>query len=360
MSIRRVLVLLGKELVWGPKNMFFIFALVIPLVVSLLINLLVGTFFSGKPRLGIVDVGRSELTSRVMQLDGLQVQMYSDSQALREATANGSIDLGLVLPAGLDQAIKAGVQVELTGYIWGESLIKDRATLGMALVNLLREISGQKAPVEIVTETLGEGQSVPWDKRLFPFVVLMSLFFGGAMIPATSLVEEKQNRTLVAVINSSTSLGEVFLAKGILGLTISVVMSLVILAINQAFGEHMFLLVALLIGGATMAVTFGILLGAFIRDVNTLFAVIKAIGLLLYAPAFLYMFPDIPQWIGRIFPTYYAISPIIQVSQEGAGFNQVRGEITILILLILILLGLVGYVVKAWRKQPTIRTAIAG
>jgi ABC-2 type transport system permease protein len=61
MSVRRVLVLLVKELLMGPKNMIFIFALVVPLVITLLINLLVGTFFSGKPRLGVADTGQSML-----------------------------------------------------------------------------------------------------------------------------------------------------------------------------------------------------------------------------------------------------------------------------------------------------------
>jgi hypothetical protein len=59
MKARRVAVLVGKELVYGSKNLMFIFAVVIPLLFSLIISLLVGTLFAGKPRLGVADLGSS-------------------------------------------------------------------------------------------------------------------------------------------------------------------------------------------------------------------------------------------------------------------------------------------------------------
>jgi hypothetical protein len=89
--------------------------------------------------------------------------------------------------------------------------------LGTTLATQFREIAGQETPVVITMETLGEGESMPWEKRLMPLVVMLTLVFGGSLIPATSLVEEKQKRTLSAVITTSTSLAEIFVAKGLLG-----------------------------------------------------------------------------------------------------------------------------------------------
>jgi ABC-2 type transport system permease protein len=73
-----------------------------------------------------------------------------------------------------------------------------------------------------------------------------------------------------------------------------------------------------------------------VKDINTLFATIKSLGIFLYAPGFVYIFPDLPQWIGRIFPTYYIIQPVLEVSQNNAGLAEVAPELGILIGLILL------------------------
>lgn len=54
------------------------------------------------------------------------------------------------------------------------------------------------------------------------------------------------------------------------------------------------------------------------KDINSLFATVKALGLLLYAPALIALFPVIPQWIAQIFPTYYRVDPVIAIVQRGA------------------------------------------
>jgi ABC-2 type transport system permease protein len=353
MSLKRISVLLGKELIWGPKNTLFIFAIVVPVVLTLLIHLLVGTFFSGKPRLGLFDGGQSQMVTGLQQMDALVLQTYESPDALYTAVESGVVDVGLILPAGFDEQIRGETAASLTIYVYGESLLRDRAFLGTTIASELRSLVGQESPVTIVTETLGDGQSIPWEERLLPFIVLMAVILGGTMVPATSLVEEKQKRTLTAVTTAATSLEEIFMAKGILGFVLSLGMGIVILILNRAFGAEPLLLVGLLALGAIMAVTFGVLLGAFVKDINTLFATIKGLGILLYAPALIYLFPSIPQWIGRLFPTYYIIGPIVDVTQNGAGWADIWLDVLILVLLNLVLVGVIAYVARQARTRPT-------
>jgi ABC-2 type transport system permease protein len=352
MSIRRIAVLLGKELVWGPKNFLFIFALVVPLVFTLLLNLLSGTFFSGKPTLGIAG-GSAAVIAQAEANQALLVRVYADEASLREATAVGTVDMGLLLPPDFDTRLAQDETTAVTIFVWGESLLRDRITLATAIVGLSRELSGQEAPLLITEVTVGEGESMPWDERLLPFIVLMAIIFGGIMVPAASLVEEKQKRTLTAVITTTASLGELFTAKGLLGILLSLFMGALILLINRAFGSQPLLLVSLLTLAAIMAAVFGVLLGAFTKDLTNLFATMKAIGLLLYAPAFLYIFPGIPEWIGRIFPTYYIIAPIMTISLFDGRWADIQTDVFILVLLILLLLGLTAGVVYRARRQPT-------
>lgn len=352
MSLRRIVILLAKELIWGPRSFLFILAVVVPLVLTLLINLLVGTYFSGKPRLGVADVGGSVVVGQAREVEGIVLQEYGDAAALQDAVTRGAVDMGVILPAGFDAQVQAGVELTLTVYIYGESLLKNRAILGVTLANLLRDLTGQPSPVTIVSQTIGEGENIPWEQRLMPFVVLMSIILGGSMVPATSLVQEKQARTITAITTTTTSLGELFAAKGVLGVLVSLTMGVAILSLNGAFGAYPFLLTGLLFLGAVMAAAFGVLLGALVKDINTLFATVKAIGLLLYAPALIYLFPSIPAWIGRLFPTYYLIAPIVAVTQQGATWSDIRLDVGLLILLILLLLGLVAFITRQARSRP--------
>lgn len=346
MSPRRVGILLGRDLGRGPRNFFFIFAILVPLVISAIVSLVFGTLFSEKPKLGITDEGRSRFGQLASEVDSLVIREFVSATELREAVSEGVVDFGMVLPTGFDDDVIAGETAELYAYIWGESLLKNRAILGATVAFLVREIAGQDSPIEIVTTTLGDAENIPWEDRLLPFIVLMAVVIGGVMVPATALVDEKQKRTLTALTVTPTSLGDVLAAKGAMGALLSLAMGLLTLVLNRAFGGQPALIIAILALGAVLAAAFGVLLGLLVKDINTLFATIKAIGILLYAPAIIYLFPNIPQWIGRIFPTYYLLNPVIEISQYGAKWSDVASEVLVLCGLIVVLIGVVSVVAR--------------
>jgi ABC-2 type transport system permease protein len=350
MSLRRVGILLGKDLLRGPRNFIIIMAIALPIILSLLISLLFGTLFTDKANFGIVDEGNSRVPSLAMQVESLATQEFETELELEEAVARGAIDVGIVLPANFDDKISEREPTEITAYIWGESALKHRAVLRSTFVSLSRQVAGYEPPVEIVTTVLGEVQTLPWEQRLLPFIILMTIMFGGMMIPATAISQERQDRTLTAVTVTPTSLGDVLTSKALLGVIVSVAMAIMTLAINRAFGGQPLLLVFALTMGAIMASIFGLILGIFAKDLNSLFGTIKSMGILLYAPALIYMFPDIPQWIARVFPTYYIIWPIVEIVQEGATLSDVLPELAVLLSLILLLAGGLSLLVK--RRMP--------
>jgi ABC-2 type transport system permease protein len=351
MSLRRISVLLGKEFVHGPKSYIFIFAIVAPIAISLVVTLVLGNLFSEEPRLGIADEGRSQLVVAAQELDSVVIKEYGTVAALKGAVENGAVDMGIVLPEGFDSAVSRGDSVEIEAFIWGESLAKHRTLLPVTIASLVRDLGGQEMPVEIESVTLGEEASIPWSDRLLPFIVLMTVFLGGLMLPATSLIDEKQKKTLVALIVTPARLGDVFAAKGLVGIILSLVMGIAILLLNQAFGAQPILLVGVLALGAVMAVELGLICGAFIKDITTLFTIWKSAGIVLFAPAFVYLFPQIPQWIGKIFPTYYILQPIVDISQRGAGWPEIALNVSILIALDVVLAGVVVLVTRKTMQR---------
>jgi ABC-2 type transport system permease protein len=192
---------------------------------------------------------------------------------------------------------------------------------------------------------LGDASSLPWSDRLLPLTVLMAVFFGGMMLPASSLINEKQRRTLEALNVTPATIGDIFTAKGVIGAVLATVMGIITLAISSSFSGSPLALVLVLGLGAVLAVEIGLVAGAFIRDMNTLFALWKFGGILLFGPAVVFMFPQIPSWVGYIFPTYYVIRPVVDLSVSGLGFGAVLLYVGILVAIIIIMaLALVNIV----------------
>lgn len=350
MSLKRVGILLGKELWHGSKSFILIWAVVFPIVLSLVLSLIFGALLSEKPKLGIVDEDSSQLVTMFKELDSVVYREYDTDAEIRQAVESGSVDMGLVLPAGLDSAVIQGEEIAITAYVWGESLAKDRTILGVTIANLIRELSGQEAPVEIESITLGDEVSIPWNDRLLPLIILMAVFLGGIFLPATSLINEKEKRTLDALVITPTTIEDIFVAKGLFGIILSLFAGAVVLTLNQAFGAQPLLLVMLLALGAIMAVEIGLICGALLKDITSLFAIWKTGGILLFGPAIIYIFPQIPQWIGRIFPTYYLLQPIVDISQRGGSWAEIALNVFILIGIDLGLMVVVALILKRTRQ----------
>lgn len=341
MSIRRITALLYKELKYGSKSYFYIFAIVAPLSATLLLNLVFSSIFSEKSRLGIFNESNSQIVESLKNMGSMEIKEYSSEIELKDAVEAGSQDVGVVF-----QGAK-----KITVYVWGESLLKNRIIAGSALINKIRDIFGNKAPLDIITVSLGRKNKVPWKDRFLPAIVLMAIFVSGFAVPSSSLVDEKQKRTITALMATPVTQIDIFIAKGLLGIITSIVMGTLILILNQAFKAHLGLIIFILFLGAIMAACFGLILGAFMKEISSVYAAIEGLGVIIYAPGILALFPQAPKWIGKIFPTYYVINPIMEITREGGSWASVRADVFILIGIIAVFFMLVALIANKTKQQ---------
>lgn len=345
MNLRRIGVLLDKELRHGTRNFIFIFATIMPVMLSLIVSLVFGRLFSQTPRLGLLDEGDSQLVSTFLAQEYLDVRVYTDADALRHDTERGVIEMGVIIPVGFDDAARTNTDTDITLYFWGEGQTGSRATLITALATNIAEVAQLGTPVMVEPVLLGETEIESWSVRLLPLLVLMSIILGGTLVPAVSVIMERQPKTLQALVITPTSLMDVLSSKALVGIGLSLTMGVITLMLNQAFSSHPALLVGVLLLGATAAGIFGLILGMAVKDMGALFTVVKSLAILLYAPAIIEMVPQLPQALAQIFPTYYLIAPIQEIALNGASWAQVSGQVLVLIgmiaLLIFILLMLV-------------------
>ena len=350
MSFRRIRTLIKNEIFYGPKDIVLVMSLVIPVLLALFFNLAFGNIFNDRAALGLLDKGDSEMTTILQSSGSISLKEYYSEEDLKAAASDGSIDMGIILPVSFDDMIQSG-NAEIRAYTWGESLIKHRVMIGTIVNDAVHEMSGSILPVNIEMIALGDVSEVPWNDRLLPLVVLTAIFFGGMMLPAASLINEKNKHTLEALSVSPATIGEIFTAKGTIGAILALVMGVLTLAISGQFHSSILSLILVMGLGSVMASQLGLIAGAYIKDMNTLFALWKFGGLLLFGPAVVYMFPQIPQWIGYIFPTFYVIKPVVDLTINGLGFDAIILELLILIAIVAAIMVGVNRIVSRLSNQ---------
>jgi ABC-2 type transport system permease protein len=340
----RAFKVMGKDLKLGPRSPIFLWALIYPFVITVVVQVIFGNLFAPQPRLGIVDKGRSRITARMVDIEGISLTLLDRKSELKGSVKDNDLDAGLFLKEGFDEAVRSGEKPLLEFWIGGESLASNRIILAVTTLDLIREVEGEVPPVDVKINTLGDREALSVSLRLIPFIVLFSLLISGVLVTSFGLVQERENKTLDAILVTPVRLSEVLAAKAGIGLTLAVLMALLTLFLNGALGSQLPTLLLGLLIAALMAVEFGLIFGTAVRDINTLFTLIKTMNIFILTPVIFYLFPDWPRWIAKIFPTYWIINPIFEIAIKDKGLSDVAfdlgialGIIALLILPIMVL-----------------------
>jgi len=350
MKITRALKILLKDLQLGPRSPIVLYAILMPVMLTILIQMVFGTLLEPKPRLGIVDMGNSQITKEAKEIEGIKVTQVSDVNLLKKDVELNNLDAGLFLKKDFDQMLKEGKRPRLDFFIGGKSLASDRIVLSITTIDLIRKIEGKEPPTDVEVILLG-GKYLPISKRLVPLILFYALFIAGVFVPAMSLVEEKENNTLSAVLVTPVKTSEVVFAKAAFGFILASLMTFITLVLNNALGSHPWALMAALFLATIMTLEIGLLFGIIAKDAKALFTLIKGTGFLLFTPAVFYIMPDLPQWIAKIFPTYWMIDPIYKVGVMGAGFADILFELFMALLICILLLPVVAFFAKKMEKK---------
>ncbi len=341
---------LKKDLRLGPRSPILLWAIVFPVVGTFVIQIVFGSLFAPQPRLGIVDEGGSQVAVEMAAVEGIATTQVGTEDALVQQVEDNHLDAGLVLPAGFDAQVRGGEQPELRFFVGGESLASNRLILAVTTLDAVRAVEGTNPPVDVVIVATGD-PLLPMSSRMMPLLVLFALLIAGVFVPAFSIVQERESGTMTALLVSPARGVDVLAAKAVMGLVLAFLMTLVTLWLNDALGTQPAALLLSVLVGALMLAEIGLLFGGGAKDSKTLFALMKSVNILLFAPVIFYIFPDWPQWIAQVFPTYWIINPIFEVAVQDAGLAEVVGQLAVALVICLALVPAVVYVSRRMTQQ---------
>ena len=360
------------------------FVVLLPVVIILVIGITVADSGSDRLPVGVLDLGAgplgAELQADLATSPALEPRAYDDLDGLRKAVRRGVVAAGVVLPAGYDQALRAGRDAEVTFVVDQtrsapaavRSAVAAAVTRQAAIVQAARfaagtagvsfdaalararTLGGEQEQVRVEATTIGgredalpSGFNYTAPSNLVLFVFITSL------AGAAALIEERRlgitSRMLAAPTTASTILlGETlgrFLVALLQGLIVFVVGWLVF---GVDWGDPPAALLLVVVVFAMVGTGAGMLFGTVLRTAEQATSIGPPVGIALGMLGGcmwpLAIVPEPMRVVGHLFPHAWAMDAFIDLISEDAGLAGIAGKLAVLAGFAAVLLA-----VATWR-----------
>jgi len=274
-NLSRITAIYGKDLRDALRDSRLIIAVLMPLLIGLLYSFIFKDDTKPTGKLGVVASASTQLpaalhaaTKAALQL---KVQSFADQAALTLQVRDKKVDVGLVVPAGFDSALKSGASPKLT-VILPASPSFGGDYVAAVLDRVTQSLAGQvpAATIALVTlpATAGTADSALAALGVRKTFVLVAVILMLAMIAVYALpavlTEETEKRTVEALTLIASDV-EVIVAKSLFGLTYCVISVPLMLAITRVVPENLALFVSAIVLTSVTLVGLGLLLGGLMR-----------------------------------------------------------------------------------------------
>lgn len=321
MHPRIFLAIARRDLLDAIKNMYLLFAIVLPVAMSLLFRVIFpsdsgagGT--GGMLDIAIHDAGNSALVQQLMDTKQFSMYIVESPEEVRRRVEKDLLG-GLVIPAGFDADVAAKKTPELKVYFNSQRGGLRQIAFRQTIESSLRDLAGQPMPARFaITEVSGLGSSSFDMSRYYLLLFLvMSLTMVGVFVVPYILVEEKEKGTLKAVLVTPASYSDVVVGKGLVGVFYALLVSVILLAMNNGFAGNVLVVSLAIVLGSIFLVLIGLLMGAAFKTLSQVnsWSSIVMLGLMLPGMFGDFLAPPEPiPTIMRFVPTSYMARLISQ------------------------------------------------
>ncbi len=306
----------GRQYMRTKIGAFFTF------IFPLLLIMLFGAVFSGGDVSGItlhvqnMDDGPYSLAlMEALNSTGyFEIHMIPTSSDIQEYISDNSLSLATLIPSNFSEDIMAGTHIDVTLYIdQSKSSSQVAAGVFQAVISQLNyDLSGSESAIGFVTQNPGSDELTAYDFFLPGFVGLTVMIT--AMYFMTSTCAEYRSRgyfKLLATtrLRKSDWLISKFLFNSVLliaSLLLTFAVAMMVFDLNAVLTP---MSIVLVIGGAFLFTSLGMLLGTVVKDPESGSAISNAIGfpMMFLSGSFwdLGSMPESLQWISKVMPLTY-------------------------------------------------------
>ncbi len=356
MNASRIDAIYRKDLRDALRDSRLIIAILMPLLIGVLYSFMFKDDTKPAAKLGVVASSATRLPAELLAATKAALQLkvlsFADEAALSRQVRDKKVDVGLVVPAGFDAALKGGASPKLT-VILPAAPSFGGDYVAAVLDRVTQSLAGQVPAATVARVTLpavaGSADSAfvtLGARKMFVLVavILMLAMIAVYALPAV-LTEETEKRTVEALtlIASDT---EVIVAKSLFGLTYCVISVPLMMAITRVVPENVALFAVDVLLTSVTLVGFGLLLGGVMRTQTQLNTWSTVALLPLLAPAIVVQLP-LPGWVEAV------VSALPTAQTMRLGVNALAGRQLFgaewLSVAIIVAWGVAAYGLVWWR-----------
>ena len=274
MSAARVWAVFAKDAVDALRDARILVALVIPIGLAVFYGQAFGDD-PGRVRATVAVAGETVLAERLATSDAaaeVRVRRVAADEA-RRLVAEDEADVGLVVPAAFDEAVRAGRSPDLAVLLDSDGMSGPAALVQARLDGALAALAGQRPPVVVRAESVqgGDDGSVLDRIEISRYFVLVSVailisFIAFLVVPVI-LSEEIERKTLDALLLAARP-SEILIAKALVGLLYTVVAVPLTLLLTGLGPEDPLRFGVGAVGLAVGLIGFGLLFALALRSAN--------------------------------------------------------------------------------------------
>ena len=304
-DLRIILAITSKDLLDAVKSRTTLSILLSALFVVVIYQVLPKFEHPGDlPIVLVYDAGESQLLPALKRSPNLDVYTGYTSQAhLEGKLVGGDIpELALTIPPGFDQALGGENPPVMEGYVQHWVSDSDAAQLKAQAEEEIARLAGQPVTIHLEGNLVYPTPDSGGRSFLTSLAILIAVTLIGLGLTPHLLMEEKQTRTMDALLVSPARSSHLVIAKALTGLLYCLVAAAVVLALNANLVLHWGLAIVAVILSCLFAVSVGLLLGSIVgaRQVLPVWTMVALTVLML--PLFLAIMKDLlPPVAGVIF-----------------------------------------------------------
>ena len=343
----------AKDILDALKNRVVLSMIIMLSILLLVPKLLPYIFEQTQMELPIYDLGDSAWVTYIKNTPALSVQELSTEQELRQALC-GSIypEIGLVLPPNFDQVTGEGNQVEFQGFAcWSKR--SQVPEVEAKLESLLSKSLGKAVKVNVEGNILYPPSDGGFYLSLATLNAIVMILIIGIFSVPNLLIEEKETKTMQALLVSPASISQVVIGKSLAGLINILVCAALIFIISWVDVIHWDMVILFVIGSGIFSVALGLLLGSmFDRQVDMIGWITAIMLVLIGAVLIKALNVDLPYLVRVILPWVPSVS-LAEIYRsaisETISFIQVWTAFGSVLAISLVLYVLVTFIIR--RQQ---------
>ena len=322
MNWRIIRVLIGKDLLLYFRDKFYGFITIFSILLYLGIFFIMPGAVDEIIKIGVNAPQLSFSASQFSEL-GITFRQLTSEEELREAIKDKTLHIGLAIPRDIQKSFNADKRTEVKVYIPSDLPDEIKDLYNILVGEILNEISGNQLHITHSEEVLGAdlgGRQIPLRERMIPLLILM-LIVTGTLGLANFITLELERGTYQALSVTPLKVTDFFISKGLTGLILAFSQALLIMAITGSLGQHLFLMVTVLLLGSIMAIGLALFIASISKDMMAVVAWGTLLIIVFLIPAFTIMFPgQISVWIKAI-PSYFFVDILNRTVNFNAGWG---------------------------------------